>query len=283
MMTDKTPDLSYCADYVRRHDRDRFLCALFARPERREDLFVLYAFHQEISKTREMVSEAMLGHIRLQWWRDTLSGIEQGDVRKHEVVEPLAALITSGRVARKDLEAVIDAREFDLADTAPESIPALEQYVDQTSGHLAAMAAGVLGATNVEAKDAARRAGLAYGMVGILRAMVFHGRAKRLYMPQDRIAEHKVAQGDLFEFRGTEPVRALVRELAETAQSHIKAARKMRRDLPKMALPAALPLVLAEGYLKKLEKSGFDPFSAEFGLARPASFMLTLRGIIGRL
>ena len=58
-MTD-TPKLSHCADYVRRHDRDRFLCTLFAAPEKRESLFTLYAFNQEVSKTREMVSEVML-------------------------------------------------------------------------------------------------------------------------------------------------------------------------------------------------------------------------------
>ena len=83
-----TPKLSYCADYVRRNDKDRFLCSLFAIPTAREALFTLYAFNQEVSKTREMVSDTMLGHIRLQWWRDTLTEISQGKIRKHEVVEP---------------------------------------------------------------------------------------------------------------------------------------------------------------------------------------------------
>ncbi|OSQ37790.1 phytoene/squalene synthase family protein [Thalassospira mesophila] len=277
----ETPDLSYCAQYVRRNDRDRFLCALFAAPDRREDLFALYAFNQEISKTREMVSEAMLGQIRLQWWRDALDGIEKGEVRKHEVVEPLAGLISTDKVARGTLEALIDAREFDLFDTAPDSLKALDDYIDQTAGRVSQAAVGVLGVNDADADEAARRAGNAYGTVGILRAMVFHGRAKRQYVPTDLLEQHGVSTGDIFEFRRTDAVRQMTKHMAEHADKKIREARKMRSAVPKPALSAVLQVVLAENYLKKLKKADYDPFSAEFGLARPASFRLTLRAFSG--
>lgn len=280
-----TPSLSYCAQYVRRNDRDRFLCALFAAPDRREDLFTLYAFNQEISKTREMVSEAMLGQIRLQWWRDALDGIEKGEVRKHEVVEPLARLIQNGTVSRSTLEGMIDAREFDLFDTAPASLNALDDYIDQTSGRLSLTAARVLGGADNEngddALEVARRAGNAYGTVGILRAMVFHGRAKRQYVPAELMEQFGVRTGDIFEFRCSDPVRQMTKYLAAYAGEKIRDARKIRSALPKSALSAALPVVLAENYLKKLKKADYDPFSAEFGLARPASFRLTVRAFSG--
>jgi phytoene synthase len=279
----ETPELSYCAEYVRKNDRDRFLCALFADPAKREDLFTLYAFNQEISKTREMVSEAMLGQIRLQWWRETLDGIEKGEVRKHEVVEPLADLLGRGQIKREDLDALIDAREFDLEDTAPKDLDELDLYVDRTSGKLAVLAASLLGARSDESLEAARLAGQAYGLVGILRAIVFHGRAKRLYLPTETMDRHGVKQGDIFEFRSTDSVKEMTGALASHAWLRIARARKSRKALPKSVLPAALPLILGEGYLRKLRKTGHDPFSAEFGLARPASMRLTLRAMMGKL
>ncbi|WP_289078463.1 phytoene/squalene synthase family protein [uncultured Thalassospira sp.] len=280
-MTD-TPKLSHCADYTRRHDRDRFLCALFAAPEKREDLFTLYAFNQEVSKTREMVSEIMLGHIRLQWWRDTLSEIAEGKVRKHEVVEPLADLVQTGALSVDDLETVVAAREFDLEDRQPADQAELDRYIDQTSGQMAVLAARILGVTDEAGQQAVRLAGNAYGLVGIMRAMVFHGRAKRLYLPKDRMEHHNVVQSDIFEFRKKDEVRNLTRELAELAQSRIKEARKHRRAVPKGAHAAVLPMVLADGYLRKLAKAKFDPFSAEFGLARPASVRLMVNGLLKR-
>lgn len=280
-MTD-TPKLSHCADYVRRHDRDRFLCALFAAPEKREDLFTLYAFNQEVSKTREMVSEVMLGHIRLQWWRDTLEELGKGQVRKHEVVEPLAELVKSGRLNVDDLEAIVAAREFDLEDRQPANQEELDRYIDQTSGQVSVLAAKLLGASGEDADHAARLAGNAYGLVGILRAIVFHGRSKRIYLPKDMMDHHGVAQGDMFEFRKKPEIREFIGELGEIARNRIRQARQHRRALPKCAHAAALPVVLADGYLRKLTKAGFDPFSAEFGLARPASLRLTLNGMFKR-
>src|ERR1041385_2992054 len=58
------------AALCRRHDRDRYQTALFAPADRREALFALYAFNYEIARVREIVSEPMLGQIRLQWWRE---------------------------------------------------------------------------------------------------------------------------------------------------------------------------------------------------------------------
>ena len=112
------PVLSYCAAEIRRYDRDRFLTALFAPPAIRENLFALYAFNHEIAKTRESVSEPMVGRIRLQWWREALDGIEANEPRKHEVVEALYHAQQSG-LKIDSLRPLIDAREFDLDETAP--------------------------------------------------------------------------------------------------------------------------------------------------------------------
>ena len=106
--------LSACARQVRRYDHDRYLTALFAPADRREALFALAAFNLEIAKIREVVTEPMLGEMRLQWWREALDGIADGQVRKHEVVEPLAAATRQFDLPIRDLHRIIKARAFDL-------------------------------------------------------------------------------------------------------------------------------------------------------------------------
>ena len=61
------------AALVRRHDRDRYQTALFAPADRREAIFALYAFNYEIARVREIVTQPMLGQIRLQWWREIVA------------------------------------------------------------------------------------------------------------------------------------------------------------------------------------------------------------------
>ena len=55
--------LSPLAALVRRHDRDRYLTALFAPAAHREALFALYAFNYEIARVRESVTTPMLGQM----------------------------------------------------------------------------------------------------------------------------------------------------------------------------------------------------------------------------
>src|SRR5713101_6422739 len=93
--------LSPLAALVRRHDRDRYQTALFAPADRREALFALYAFNYEIARVREIVTQPMLGEIRLQWWREAVAAAYAGaPPRQHEVVAPLAALIAEHALTR---------------------------------------------------------------------------------------------------------------------------------------------------------------------------------------
>src|SRR5690348_8145231 len=118
--------ISPLAETLRRDDRDRFLAALFAPADRRDAVIALYAFNYEIAKTREVVSEALLGRIRLQWWREAIEEAYGGvGVRAHEVMTPLAAAIREYRLGREHFDAMVDAREFDLADDPPATIAGL--------------------------------------------------------------------------------------------------------------------------------------------------------------
>ena len=75
-----------CEETIRKSDYDRYAAAVFARKSVRGHLFALYAFHYEIAKTAETVSEALAGQIRLQWWRDAIGELREGKTREHPVV-----------------------------------------------------------------------------------------------------------------------------------------------------------------------------------------------------
>jgi NADH dehydrogenase [ubiquinone] 1 alpha subcomplex assembly factor 6 len=260
--------LSPAARLVRRHDRDRFLTALFAPASAREALFALYAFNYEVAKTRELVSEAMLGHLRLQWWRDSVAAIYDGTpLRKHEVVEPLAAAIRAHDLSRPEVERLIDAREADLADAAPDSIEMLEAYAEATAAPLVLLALEALGVRDAAAREAGRRVGIAYALAGLLRAVPFHARARRVYLPADLLAVHGVdAQRDLFELRPSAGLAAVASAVAARARIHLAAARAEARRVRRAAVPALLPAILASRALDRLAQAEYDVFAPRLAL-----------------
>ena len=247
---------------VRSHDRDRFQTALFAPAGRREALFALYAFNYEIARVRESVREAMLGHIRLQWWREAIAAaFGEGPVRRHEIVEAVTTAIRECSLTREYFDRLIDTRERDLDDEPPADMAALEDYTEGSSAAAISLALEVLGAASPVALEAARHVGIAYALAGLIRAMPVHAQTGRSFIPADLAANTQFDPRDYAALRPTPALRRAVETMAAAARRHLAAARRLRHDVPTAALPALLPARIADNALRRLERAGFDPFS----------------------
>ncbi len=243
-------------DEVRLHDHDRFLTLLFAPTPQRLSLIALYAFNLEIARVAETVTEPMMGHIRLQWWRETLEGLPKGETRGHAAA---VALCEAGLDVRQ-LHPLIDARECDLSEDVFEDLAALDGYAAKTSAAVMEIAARALGGEDkaAAAEDAIRHAGIAYALTGLLRALPVHASQGRLKMPADVLLRRNVDPHTILGGEMTEGLRAVIRDVADHARGHLAAARKARVD-PEL-LPALLPASLCDRYLDIMTAPGFDPF-----------------------
>jgi NADH dehydrogenase [ubiquinone] 1 alpha subcomplex assembly factor 6 len=255
------------AALVRRHDRDRYQTALFAPADRREALFALYAFNHEIARVRETVTQPMLGQIRLQWWREAVAAAFDGmPPRQHVVAEPLAAVIRDVAPSRAHFDRMIDTREGDLADEPPATLAGLEDYAEGSSATLLCLALEVLGVAQSGAVAAVREVGIGYALAGLLRAMPFHARAGRCYIPADITARAGLDPADYAGLRDSTGLRFASAEIAEAAAGHLRAARRYRREVPRSARAALLPSVVADRFLARLKRAEYNPFTPELAV-----------------
>jgi phytoene synthase len=65
----------------------------------------------------------------------------------------------------------------------------------------------------------------------------------------------------LYQGRPGPSLTAVIRQLATTAEDFFADARRLGAAVARPALPALLPATLADGYLARLARAGFDPFS----------------------
>jgi NADH dehydrogenase [ubiquinone] 1 alpha subcomplex assembly factor 6 len=232
-----------------------------------EALFALYAFNYEIARVREAVTQPMLGQIRLQWWREAVAGAYAGaQPRSHVVAEPLAAVIRDLAPAREHFERMIDTRERDLADEPPATLGALEDYAEGTSATLLYLVVDVLGVTEARTHAAVREVGIGYALAGLLRAMPFHARAGRCYIPAQIAGRSGLDPRDYAGLRDTAGLREAVAEVAEAAAAHLQTARQYRREIPRPARTAMLPAVIADRFLVRLKRAAYNPFAPELGV-----------------
>ncbi len=257
--------LSYCAQLVKAQDPDRFLLSLFAPADTREHLWALFAFNHEIAKTREVVSETMLGLARLQWWREVVGKIYQGgDFPSHEV---LAAAIKKYNLPREDFETLIYAREFDLEDVLPTNTEGFLNYADFTSAPLMRLAVRITGG-DVE-YEPVQQVAVNYAIAGLLRAVPFHASQRRCYLPEDLMKKHGVSLRQLHDFiKPEEGLKDAVREIAGYVVNGIKTKNRFLRASQSLAMI----------YMKQMEAIGYDVFDGR--MARPPAFK-ELRVFIG--
>ncbi len=219
-------------DQVKEADPDRFRASLFAEPDARQKLAVLYAFHAELAKVPEYVSEPMLGEIRYQWWREVVEQIfSDAPVRQHEVSTPLNALVNARSLSRYRLDKLINARSRDLDPTPFTDIEDARTYCRETSGTLAVLAGECVSDSAPE--DALMMAGEAWGMVGLARAWRF--------------------------YNGTMLANVRFEEVVMAAQTTYKNAQNALDKMDAAIVPAIAYTALVPKFLMRLKSNAHDP------------------------
>ncbi|HRD28937.1 MAG TPA: squalene/phytoene synthase family protein [Caulobacter sp.] len=144
---------------VRRVDPDRWLSSRFvADAAARADLVALYALDHELVRIPQVVSDPLMGEIRMTWWREGLEEIADGRrPRSHPVLRAIAA----SALPTLALAALAEARLGDL--DGPKTGEAALAHADATEGLLMALAARRLSptATADHVRQAARAVALA--------------------------------------------------------------------------------------------------------------------------
>lgn len=135
---------TYCSALVRRRDEDRWLAAHYAPAHTRQRLLALYALHLEIETIPHLVSEAALGEIRLQWWRETIAEIDDGKARAHPVAQAVLASEIVDKIVRQGIERAIDARARLLYAEPFATYDELAQFLARADAYLGRLAARIL-------------------------------------------------------------------------------------------------------------------------------------------
>mgnify|MGYP001765780884 CR=1 FL=1 len=246
---------------VRRRDRDRWLAGLYAPADRRDHLYALYAFSAEIGRIRDVVSDPLPGEIRARWWADMIAGNRGEEGASHPVAAALADTIRRFRLPEADFERLIDACIFDLYDDPMPDLAALEAYCNDTTSTTIRLAARVLADGRDPAiDDVAAHAGVAHGIMLILRALPRHAARGQVFLPLDLLQRHGLSRDDVLAGRMTPALADCLAELRGRAREELAATRRLIRDIPPEVAPAFLPVSLVEMCLDRMERVDYDPY-----------------------
>lgn len=248
---------AFCMDLARERDFPSYASALFVPPTPRRAFFALAAFNVEVAHVRDLISQPMPGEIRLQWWRDVLTGATQAD--GNPVATELLAAIAHYDLPHETLIRLIDAHVFDVYDDPMPDMAALEAHCRDTSAALFALRAKILGAEMSAAARCADHAGIAEGLVDVMTTLPKHAARRQLYLPADLLKLKDANAEDIFLHRATPQLDEALAHLRTEASRQYDSAMAFLRDVPQQARGAFLSLALVKNNLEQLAR--IEPFA----------------------
>jgi phytoene synthase len=245
---------------LREGDPDRYVATLFAPKSARESLFALYALNVELARVAELVTEPGLGEIRLEWWREALARAAKGEATGSPVADAAGLVLKEHSHAEVLIGQMIDARRFDVAVKIMPDWLALDAYLDATAGNLFALASEITGSNDNALAPAAKAAGIAYGLTGLMRALPVHAARGRVDLPEDELLRHGTSPDRVLAGEASPGLTTLLAELRGRARDALHQAKRRTPKLAPAERSAFLPLCLVEPYLAALAEVEHDPF-----------------------
>ncbi|KAL0579125.1 hypothetical protein V5O48_002857 [Marasmius crinis-equi] len=229
--------------------------------------FALKAFSVEIAMVSDTVSNPTIGMMRMQFWRDAVKGISDGNPPRHPIALALHDASQRTGLPPYHLKRMIDARNAELQVPVHLTTESLVAHAESTSSTLLYSLLSMLSLHSDTYSHAASHLGVAQTISTLLRGLPFHARHGRMIIPAEITAKHGVVQEEVFrkgkEARGIDDA---VFEFATLANDHLITARSMFNEeglkgkIPQEAMAVFLAGVPVSNILTTLEKLNFDVF-----------------------
>lgn len=247
---------------LRAADIDRYLALLLMPAAVRDDLLVLFLLNAEIATVRDRVREALPGEIRLQWWRDMVSGNRQEEAQSHPLASALLDVIKRRHLLVEPLTAMCDARIFDVYDDPMPDRTSYEGYAGETASALLQMSAFVLDPTAAASTSTASgHAGVAQAVAGHLMMLPITQARGQVFIPGDLLSATGLSRDSFLAGVEDERTANAIRGFAGFGREHLGKAQLALAGTPETVRPAYLPVALVETVLDRAEKRPADCLS----------------------
>jgi 15-cis-phytoene synthase len=231
-------DRALLRNAAKANDPDRYAAALFAPNEMHDPLIAITAVAGDIARIPLSVSDPVLAEIRLQWWRDALEALKQGNKTGNPLADNFSALLIQDRQFEQKFLTFVDARSAQVEAIALGDFGAvLEASIASETAIFSASIEAVKMTGEELDQSAITDAGQAYGAASFVRDL-------------HKISERLRVRGQTLDKAAS--VLETAKSRAETSLIRLKSGKSW---LSPPVLPVLLPVALVEPYFRLLQTS----------------------------
>jgi len=207
----------YCQQKAASSGSSFYYSFLFLPAPKRDAITALYAYCREVDDIADECQEVQTAYIKLNWWRDEIARLYQGNPQ-HPVSQALLPAVKQYGLVQEHFLEIIDGMEMDLGEVRYDNFSQLQLYCYRVASVVGLLSAEIFGYQNRKTLKYAHDLGLAFQLTNIVRDVGEDARRGRIYIPLDEMAQFNVTETDILHGHQNAAVQALMRFQVERAQ-----------------------------------------------------------------
>ncbi|RLQ88002.1 phytoene/squalene synthase family protein [Notoacmeibacter ruber] len=240
---------------LRDADRTRYASLLYIAEDHRAALATLHLFDLELARIPGLIKEPMAGEIRLQWWREVLSGERQGEGRSHPLASQLMDVVAQYELPMSGFGMMLDGRISDLYSDRFETRTELEAYCGQTRSALFQLLLQIVDRQALTlSADASGHAGCAWGIGQILSSAAMDRGAGKIRIPDDLLQSAGGTAEDWLKAEDNAFLGRVVGAMVALGEEHLDKANRAIEQFKQEARQVYLPLAGARLLLRQADR-----------------------------
>ena len=214
---------------------------------------------------------------RLAVWRAEVAATYEGTPRTTQGIG-LQPYIGEFNLPRARFDDLVDGVEMDLRQARYETFTDLVEYCRRVASAVGLICLEIFGYRNQAARSYAESLGLALQLTNIIRDVRTDIVRGRIYLPMEDLRRFDVSEDNLRAGRLTPRVVDLLRFQCERAHGYYRrAAEQLPREDASSLVAAEIMGGIYFEILKRIERNGYDVFSARIRVPRPKRAVIALR------
>lgn len=247
--------LAYCRDKAAPEGSSLHYALLFAGEEERAALLALAAYRAEVLEVPREVSDAGVGAVKLNWWREELQRLFDGRPR-HPVSQALAPVIERHGFSREPFDQVLEAAQMDLEYGSYPGLRELTVYCHHAGG-LTDPACRVAGPDTPETAAFAHDLAMGLELTRMLRHLGRDAAAGRVYIPEADLAAEGLDREAVIARRDSPALRRVLAAQGKRAGDFLDSAiARLPRAARRRQRPALVLAVLYRRLLAVMAEDG---------------------------
>ena len=218
------------------------------------------------------------GPAAVLFWRAELARCYNGEPPTTIQGRQLQPVIRAFDLPRQPFEDVIDGVAMDLDTTRYATFADLYQYCRRVASAVGLICIRIFGCSDARAREYALNLGVALQLTNILRDVKGDLERGRVYLPQEDLARFGVSVDDLAAAPASAPVRGLLQFDARRAHEfYDRAAAALPQGDRRRLVAAEIMRAVYFETLRRIERNGYDVFSARARVPRARQALIALR------